>query len=198
MARETWLITVFAAALFCAAVFAAGHALAEEELADEEKAETVAQTTGPVMGGKINKDVFADHAGKRVYFCCPGCTGVFEKDPAKYIAKLEDAGVTLDTPVKPQTTCPVMGGKINKDVFADHAGKRVYFCCPGCSGAFEKDPAKYVKKLEDQGITLEDVIKPVENQEGALEEIMEGEDEKAGEDGAAIQPRSGCGGCGRM
>ena len=55
----------------------------------------------------------------------------------------------------PQTTCPVMGGEIVKSIYADHDGKRVYFCCGGCPGTFKKDPAKYIKKLEDVGVTLE-------------------------------------------
>jgi YHS domain-containing protein len=48
----------------------------------------------------------------------------------------------------PQTTCPVMGGDINKDIYADHAGKRVYFCCPMCDRPFKKNPEKYLKKLK--------------------------------------------------
>ena len=43
--------------------------------------------------------------------------------------------------VKAQTRCPVMGGAIDKKHFADFDGKRVYFCCPGCSGTFNKEPA---------------------------------------------------------
>ena len=58
-------------------------------------------------------------------------------------------------PAHPQTTCPIEGGKINKAIFADYQGKRVYFCCAGCPEEFKKDPAKYVKKLEDDGITLD-------------------------------------------
>jgi YHS domain-containing protein len=58
---------------------------------------------------------------------------------------------------KPQTTCPIMGGKIVKSVYSDYEGKRIYFCCGGCPGTFEKDPAKYIKKLEDAGVTLEKV-----------------------------------------
>jgi YHS domain-containing protein len=53
--------------------------------------------------------------------------------------------------LKPQTTCPVMGGKIDKKVFADYDGKRVYFCCPGCIETFKKDPAKYLKKMQEAG-----------------------------------------------
>lgn len=54
-----------------------------------------------------------------------------------------------------QTTCPVMGGKINKEFYSDYQGKRVYFCCAACIPEFTKDPATYVKKLEDQGVVLE-------------------------------------------
>jgi len=55
---------------------------------------------------------------------------------------------------KEQTNCPVMGGKIDKKFYADHDGKRVYFCCVGCVEPFKKEPAKYIKKLEDAGIEL--------------------------------------------
>lgn len=50
-----------------------------------------------------------------------------------------------------QSTCPVMGGTINKQVYADYEGKRVYFCCPYCDGEFKKDPQKYLDKLKEQG-----------------------------------------------
>ena len=56
-----------------------------------------------------------------------------------------------------QKKCPVMGGTINKDVYADYEGKRVYFCCEACISTFKKDPAKYVKKLEAEGVVLETV-----------------------------------------
>jgi YHS domain-containing protein len=57
--------------------------------------------------------------------------------------------------VKKQTTCPVMGGKIDTNVFADYDGKRVYFCCGACPAEFKKDPAKYIAKAEKDGVTLE-------------------------------------------
>lgn len=53
-------------------------------------------------------------------------------------------------------TCPVLGGNIDKKIFADYKGKRIYFCCPGCDEAFKNDPEKYMKKLEEQGVTPED------------------------------------------
>jgi len=57
--------------------------------------------------------------------------------------------------VKHQTMCPVMGGEIDKKFFADYQGKRVYFCCNACPATFKKDPVKYIKKLEAEGITLD-------------------------------------------
>jgi YHS domain-containing protein len=55
---------------------------------------------------------------------------------------------------KDQTTCPVMGGLINKNIYADYQGNRVYFCCPPCLKEFKKNPEKYVKKMQEQGITF--------------------------------------------
>jgi YHS domain-containing protein len=55
---------------------------------------------------------------------------------------------------KDQTTCPVMGGLINKNIYADYQGNRVYFCCPPCLKEFKKNPEKCVKKMQEQGITL--------------------------------------------
>lgn len=54
-----------------------------------------------------------------------------------------------------QTKCPVRGGDIDKQVYVDYKGKRIYFCCLGCDADFKKDPEKYMKKLEEQGVTLE-------------------------------------------
>ena len=59
----------------------------------------------------------------------------------------------------PQTVCPLMGGKIDKSLYADHNGKRVYFCCQMCVPQFKKNPEMFIKKLESKGVTLETVSK---------------------------------------
>jgi YHS domain-containing protein len=64
---------------------------------------------------------------------------------------------------KKQTTCPVMGGKINKAQYADVKGKRIYVCCPGCIGKIEAAPDKYIKELEDKGIVLDETPKNSKN-----------------------------------
>jgi YHS domain-containing protein len=68
-----------------------------------------------------------------------------------FIFSLTLAGAAF---AKEQVNCPVMGGKINKEIYADHDGKRVYFCCAMCIDTFKKDPAKSLKKLEDEGVSL--------------------------------------------
>jgi YHS domain-containing protein len=57
--------------------------------------------------------------------------------------------------VKAQTKCPVMGGAVDKALFVDYDGKRIYVCCDGCIAKIKKDPAKYVKQLEAEGVTLD-------------------------------------------
>ena len=58
--------------------------------------------------------------------------------------------------VAAQKLCPVMdesldgmGGPYRVDV----EGQAVYICCPGCAKKLQADPAKYLAKLKEQGIT---------------------------------------------
>jgi YHS domain-containing protein len=50
-----------------------------------------------------------------------------------------------------QTTCPVMGFAINKKLYADYKGERVYFCCNACPPQFAQDPQGFIKKMKDMG-----------------------------------------------
>ena len=70
------------------------------------------------------------------------------------------AGVAADTnstaaiPPKPDklTTCPVSGeklGEMGKPYVFVYQGQEVKLCCPGCKKDFDKDPAKYLKKIQD-------------------------------------------------
>lgn len=56
---------------------------------------------------------------------------------------------------KSQVACPVQGGKINKEIYADYKGQRIYFCCPECIPIFKKNPEAYLKKMEREGIIPE-------------------------------------------
>jgi YHS domain-containing protein len=57
------------------------------------------------------------------------------------------AAQTAKDTVPEQTVCPVMGGAINKEIFAEYNGKKVYFCCSDCVAEFKKNPEKYLAKL---------------------------------------------------
>jgi YHS domain-containing protein len=47
-----------------------------------------------------------------------------------------------------QKTCPVMeGNPIDKAIFVEYKGKKVYFCCKACPEKFLADPEKYISKL---------------------------------------------------
>jgi Cu(I)/Ag(I) efflux system membrane fusion protein len=60
----------------------------------------------------------------------------------------------VDSSQKPttQTHCPVMGNAINKEVFIDYNGQRIYFCCSGCDDSFLEDPEKFLEQMRAEGI----------------------------------------------
>lgn len=52
----------------------------------------------------------------------------------------------------PLDTCIVSGeklGTMGKPVVIVHEGQEIKFCCKSCKPKFEKDPAKYLKKLTE-------------------------------------------------
>jgi hypothetical protein len=61
---------------------------------------------------------------------------------------------------KPQTSCPVMGGKINPKQYVDAEGYRIYVCCGGCIGKIKADPEKHIEKLQAEGVELEKTPEP--------------------------------------
>ncbi len=61
---------------------------------------------------------------------------------------------------KPQTVCPIMSGEINKALYADVKGYRIYVCCKGCIDVIKADPKKVIKKMKADGIEIEKAPKP--------------------------------------
>ena len=56
---------------------------------------------------------------------------------------------------QPQTKCPVMGGVIDREVYTDYDGFRIYFCCAGCDAEFHKDPERYLSEMRQAGVVPE-------------------------------------------
>ena len=53
-----------------------------------------------------------------------------------------------------QTKCPVKNKPVSGNNVVEKDGKKIAVCCNGCAGKVKKNFAKYVKKLEKQGIDL--------------------------------------------
>ncbi|NQT90204.1 MAG: YHS domain-containing protein [Candidatus Omnitrophica bacterium] len=47
-------------------------------------------------------------------------------------------------------SCPVMGGKVDKDTpyKIEYKNKAIGFCCPGCIDKFKSDPEAYMAKIQ--------------------------------------------------
>ena len=83
-------------------------------------------------------------------------TGCGDEEPTAPDVGTEIADVQLVAGT--QTACPIMDSPINEDIYYDYQGKRIYFCCAGCDDKFRAEPEKYIKQMEDDGITLTQVI----------------------------------------
>ena len=63
------------------------------------------------------------------------------------------ADTSTNAPVKPDqlATCPVSGEKLGGDMGQPYIfvyqGQEVKLCCSNCKQDFDKDPAKYLKKI---------------------------------------------------
>jgi YHS domain-containing protein len=115
------------------------------------------KNTNKIQSGGSMKTKILYAAGMILFTGLLTSNGLFAQSVSKSnTEKMEKAKQdTVQTTEVTQTVCPVMGGEINKEVYADYNGKRVYFCCQDCLSTFKKDPEKYMKKLEDEGVTLE-------------------------------------------
>ena len=103
----------------------------------------ITQVACPFAGKPVNPEATVALGKTTVAFCCNNCKGKAEKadDLAALVFADFNKGFTL------QTSCPVSGKPISAEHVAEHDGKKAYFCCPNCKGAFEADPAKFVAKL---------------------------------------------------
>lgn len=122
------------------------------------------QVACPVEGEPIDKKASMEHKGQKVGFCCEKCMAKFKADPAKYEAKLLGSYTY-------QTKCPVAGEPVDPKAFKKIGDNKVYFCCEKCMTKFDKDPGKYLPKLDEQGMSID--MKAVEAKEKAGEKSKE-------------------------
>jgi YHS domain-containing protein len=101
---------------------------------------TIVMVAAVVLGGGCKKESPAAPAKAST-------TKEMQKQATKTAEDTKKAATATAAAVE-QTMCPVMeGNKIDKNVFVEYKGKKVYFCCAQCKAAFEKEPEKYLAKL---------------------------------------------------
>jgi hypothetical protein len=109
--------------------------------------------TDPITGAKLD-DKAIDHVyGMRlVRLADKESVAAFEKDPKTAMAKVDAAYVKAQTAAYPLKTCIVSGEELGGmgEAYDKLYGTRlVRFCCSSCTESFEKEPATYLKKLDD-------------------------------------------------
>lgn len=119
MSTRTKVLTPTLVALGVAALVGAGGVLAQPSsasapttapAASPEVDTSVVNATCPVMGGPINPDIHVDYQGKRVYFCCATCPGVFQRNPERYLSQL------------PQFNPEAAAGQASGEAHESHSG----------------------------------------------------------------------------
>lgn len=110
----------------------------------------VAEQACPVSGEPLDADaVTVEHNEKQIKLCCKDCKKTFLEAPGKYLARMPMASPAAGT--YPLNACVVSGmklGSMGPPYVHTAEGREVRFCCKGCLPKFQKDPAKYLKKLD--------------------------------------------------
>ena len=92
------------------------------------------------LGISREQSVLHHYNGEEYYFCCQGCVDLFITDPEKY---LQETGDLIVCP-----TC-LAEKPLERSAELNWAGQEVHFCrCPYCREEFQKDPDRYISRLE--------------------------------------------------
>ena len=110
----------------------------------------------PVTEKPAVNDYSAEYQGQTVYFSCQLARQEFLANPAKYLDRLKhvnDDSVKLQR----QSLCPVSGEKVDRSVWADYQGKRIYLHCELAKKSFLEKPETFYKKLIEEHVALDDI-----------------------------------------
>lgn len=104
------------------------------------------QVKCPVTGKPVKDTIYVGAGWDAVYFATDEAKAAYEKEPAKYLKRLEKECYTY------QTVCVVSDSPIDLQVSRDYQGKTIYFRCAHCQGEFDKaeDKDALLKKAEAQ------------------------------------------------
>lgn len=149
----------------------------EEKPADSEVKERPSEPyllpTCPVSGeklGSMGDPVVLTVEGREVKLCCKGCVRKIEKDPAKYLATVDEKLTADQKPYYPLSTCVVSGEPLvedGEDIAIDVIVKNRLFrvCCKSCIRKLKADSETYftaldsaVKQAQDEDYPLDTCI----------------------------------------
>ncbi len=77
-----------------------------------------------------NAEKYVEYKEGKVFFCCDGCKGNFEKDKEKYATKANLQLVA--TKQYKQKACPLSGGDVDPEKTTKVGEIEVGFCCGNC------------------------------------------------------------------
>ena len=111
-------------------------------------------TTCLVMEGHELDDeaVNVIYKNRLVRFCCEGCIGDFEADPEKYLHILDQAAADAQRESYPMTDCVVAQHSIEDGEDPTEVvvgGRLIRLCCPSCLEELVRNPAEYVKMVDE-------------------------------------------------
>src|SRR5256885_5411828 len=157
--------TMLPALLICLLTATCTVLAADAKKGDDKKPKPV-NTTCPLTDEKIDPAVTTQYKGKTVAFCCADCIKDFNKDPEKYMKKIEADNKKKDADKKKgeqpaADKGAAQGATVNKFCAVEkenavdatvatttYKGKTIGFCCEDCIKKFDVDPAAYVANLK--------------------------------------------------
>jgi hypothetical protein len=104
------------------------------------------QTLCPVTGEPVKEDLYVDARGQRIRVCCPACIPIVKQDPEAALSKLEEMGQYAESR---QTLCTVSKHGIDRALFVEHEGRRIYACTPPTLEKVRTAPATYAEVLAE-------------------------------------------------
>lgn len=104
----------------------------------------------PVTGERLGADAIDHvHGTRLVRLANAKIVAEFERDPARFLGKVDQGWIDAQKPAYKATTCPVSGHELDAHAVDHLYGTRlVRLCCTECVAKFDATPAKFLAVLD--------------------------------------------------
>ncbi|CAN5384567.1 hypothetical protein BH09SUM1_BH09SUM1_03400 [soil metagenome] len=124
----------------------------DAKIIEKEKGDyplTTCVITGEKLGASEEmKPIDYVYNNRLVRFCCANCVSEFNKDPKTALKKINDAVIARDMPTYPTEKCMMMTDEeAERNIVVQN--KLVRVCCGKCATALQKNPNKWLAKLDE-------------------------------------------------